>query len=257
MTASLRGQLLKVYWAMERRIVPGLEYSQHRYEARLMHWIRTGVRWLDLGCGRRLLPPWREPSEHVLMKRASHFVGIDLDLGSLLDNRTVHDRVFGPAQHLPFTTGSFDVVTANMVVEHLEDPVGSFREVSRVLAPGGLFLFHTPNADAFPTVVARRIPGGLKTGLARLLDGRQGKDVFNTFYRANTVRDVESVARLAGLHVAEMNLVSTTAIFSVLPPLALAELLYLRSLRGDNRKERRSNMIAVLSKGEHTAGVST
>ena len=242
----LRRRLLRMYWAMERLIVPGMEYSQLEYERLLLKWIPAGAHWLDLGCGRRLLPEWRTRSEAALHQRCDRMVGIDLDMGSLLDNTTAHHKVFGPAQQLPFKSGSFDVVTANMVVEHLEDPVGSFREVRRVLRPNGIFIMHTPNAAAYPTVLTRHLPDAVKKGAARLLDGRREADVFHTYYRANTVDDVTSVARTAGLSVTELNLVTSTAVFSVVPPLAFFELLYFRTLRSEDNKERRSNLIAVL-----------
>jgi ubiquinone/menaquinone biosynthesis C-methylase UbiE len=244
---ALRRQLLRIYWAMEKRIVPELEYSQIEYERRLLQWIPEGARWLDLGCGRRMLPEWRSAAEAALRRRSGTLVGIDLDMGSLLDNTTAEHKIYGVAQQLPFRTGSFDVVTANMVVEHLEDPVGSFREVRRVLSPNGIFIVHTPNAAAYSTVLTRRLPDAVKKRAARVLDGRKEADVFHTYYRANTVADLTSAARAAGLVVAEMNLVSSTALFSVVPPLAFLELLYLRRLRTEANKERRSNLIAVLN----------
>jgi hypothetical protein len=46
----------------------------------------------------------------------------------------------------------------------------------------------------------------------------------------------------------ELSFVSTTALFSTVPPLAFLELLWLRSIQGDTRRQRRSNLIAVLRK---------
>jgi SAM-dependent methyltransferase len=44
-----------------------------------------------------------------------------------------------------FAAGEFSVVVALHVVEHLADPESTIREVRRILRPGGLFLFATPN----------------------------------------------------------------------------------------------------------------
>lgn len=170
---SLRSSMLRIYWAMERLLVPGLQYSQHHYEACLRKWIAPGTRWLDVGCGRRLLPEWRTQSERELQQRATHLVGIDLDMDSLRSNGVVRDKVFGSADRLPFPPGTFDVVTANMVLEHLSDPLAVFLEVRRVLVPGGLFILHTPNVQAFPTALAKHVPESLKKLLAALLDGRK------------------------------------------------------------------------------------
>lgn len=50
------------------------------------------------------------------------------------------------ADPLPFPDGSFDLVVCNAVVEHLHGIHKLlFQEVRRVLAPGGVFVFTTPN----------------------------------------------------------------------------------------------------------------
>jgi SAM-dependent methyltransferase len=45
------------------------------------------------------------------------------------------------AEQLPFDADSFDAVVANFVVHHLARPETVFREVNRVLKPGGRFAF--------------------------------------------------------------------------------------------------------------------
>jgi ubiquinone/menaquinone biosynthesis C-methylase UbiE len=61
---------------------------------------------------------------------------------------------------------SVDLVTANMVVEHAEDPAALFAEVDRVLRPGGSFLVHT-NSSGYTTRLTKLIPEGLRPGLAK------------------------------------------------------------------------------------------
>jgi len=48
-------------------------------------------------------------------------------------------------QPMPFADASFDCVTLQEVVEHLENVPHLFREVRRVLKPGGSFILTTPN----------------------------------------------------------------------------------------------------------------
>ena len=90
---AMAGQklLYDTYARMERRIAPGLRYSQDEYEAQLYRYVDKGTTWLDLGCGRRLLPAWRAESERQLVARAQHVFGIDLDLDSLRDGRDAKD----------------------------------------------------------------------------------------------------------------------------------------------------------------------
>ena len=45
------------------------------------------------------------------------------------------------AEQLPFDAESFDAVVANFVVHHLARPETAFREINRVLKPGGSFAF--------------------------------------------------------------------------------------------------------------------
>ena len=46
---------------------------------------------------------------------------------------------------LPYEDGLFDLVTATEVIEHIENPRSLFREISRVLKPGGICILSTPN----------------------------------------------------------------------------------------------------------------
>lgn len=52
--------------------------------------------------------------------------------------------VVADAHHLPFRDGTFDVVIARALLEHVEDEQMVVAEASRVLRPGGLFLFSAP-----------------------------------------------------------------------------------------------------------------
>ena len=142
---ALRVRLIKWYHAMRSHVVPSLRYSQEMYEDALTPLVR-GARWLDMGSGHRVLSNWRAQQESVVVATSPFSVGIDYDLSSLRRHRSFSRRLRGDLRDLPFADRSFDLATANMVLEHVEDPLSLFREVHRVLAPGGQFLFHTPNA---------------------------------------------------------------------------------------------------------------
>jgi ubiquinone/menaquinone biosynthesis C-methylase UbiE len=46
--------------------------------------------------------------------------------------------VTGDVHDLPFPSGSFDVVHAHQVLQHVADPVAALREMVRVCRPGGV-----------------------------------------------------------------------------------------------------------------------
>lgn len=102
-------------------------------------------RVLDLGCGAGFL-------SNDIAVRSREVIGIDIAANALAIARA-HDPsgqvryVEGDALALPFEDGSFDAVCAMDLLEHLERPERAVAEASRVLAPGGLFFFHTFNRN--------------------------------------------------------------------------------------------------------------
>jgi SAM-dependent methyltransferase len=51
----------------------------------------------------------------------------------------------GDSKAMPFPDGAFATVLSNSVLEHIPDIDATLRETHRVLKPGGLFVFTTPN----------------------------------------------------------------------------------------------------------------
>lgn len=236
-----------VYGHLEDRLAPGLEFAQHTYEAVLARTVAPGCRWLDLGCGHQLLPLWRRASEQALVARVGLMIGLDPECDALRKHASITTRVVGDGSFLPFADGAFDFVTANLVVEHLANPLDQFREVHRVLRPGGLFVFHTPNRRGHNTVIARMVPERLKTIGVRVLEGRPPEDRFRTYYRANTRPVIDRLAGDAGFRVTTFDFVPTSAMFAVVAPLAALELLWIR-LTMKWLPELRSSLIVTLER---------
>ncbi len=191
---------------------------------------------------------WREEDEKKLVQMAGNVMGLDEDWPSLRKHRSIKNRVVGDIRALPFPEGTFDLVTANMVVEHLEKPEGPFSEIRRVLKPGGLFVFHTPNAYGYSTVFARMIPERLKTWLIQLLEGRPPEDVFKTHYRVNTESQIRQVSQRAGLDIDRVRYVASCAKFALILPLALFELFWIMLLLTHPFRSLRTNLLVTLVK---------
>jgi SAM-dependent methyltransferase len=244
----VRAALLRLYWAMGRIIAPGLKYAQDLYEDVLGSQVDHRTRWLDLGCGHNILPPWRAEQEKALVKRCSQIIGIDVDRSSLSKHPTIKLRIAGSIGRLPFRDACFSLVTANMVLEHLDAPGPQFAEIARVLRPGGIFLMHTPNRRGYAARAAMLIPAPIKKKLVYLLEGRTEGDVFETFYRANTKEEIECLAGSAGLDIRKIRLIVSSAELIVLPPLVIFELVWIRLLITKLLKPYRTHIIAVLQK---------
>lgn len=111
----------------------------------------------------------------------------------------------------PFPSQSFDLCVSNFVLEHVLDPATHFREVARVLKPGGKYCFRTPNLWHYVPLAARLTPHSLHLKLANRLraldDGAH--DPWPTVYRANTLPALKKLRSAAGLALVECNMVES------------------------------------------------
>lgn len=99
---------------------------------------RDDLRILDVGCGTGL-------NMHYLSKYGE-VTGADASPAGLsfARERGHQSLVMAPIEHLPFEDNTFDLVTALDVMEHLDDDLAGFREIERVLKPGGRALVLVP-----------------------------------------------------------------------------------------------------------------
>lgn len=241
----MKKQLFKLYWALERLITPHAESSQNAYARIVKARVTPSTRWLELGCGHQLWPDWI-PGEADTARKASVLVGIDPDLESIRQNRVVDHRVVGLT--LPFRDASFDLVTANMVFEHLEDPVAVLRDIRRVLTPNGVCIFHTANALYWQTALGGSLPQFVKNALVRFSEGRDAADVYPTHYRINTARAIPRVLEEAGFVADDVIMLNTSATSRILllGPLVVLELLWIRLTRRPSLSHHRSNIIGIV-----------
>ncbi len=233
--------------AVKSIIAPSLEYHGDIYENCLWKFCTGGGAWLDLGCGARLLSPWSRYDEHELTGRYGCFVGIDYDMDSLRRNGTMASLVRGDISHLPFHDETFDVVTANMVFEHLDKPDEQLAEIHRILKRGGLLILATPNANGYVVAMARLFSDGIKKFLARTIEGRTEKDVFPTHYRMNTCKTITETA-INYFNIVRVWPIISYPKFIIFPPLMLLEMLLLRVLMRKIFRNFRSNIVAVMLK---------
>ncbi len=240
-----------LYAKLKNAIVPGLNNSQYEYRDLLPKYINQETRWLDLGCGHEFFPGWMTNGPELgssLVESCGQVVGVDCDVPSVKNNHYIDRRLVGDGGFLPFKSDSFHLITANMVVEHIEFPDQVLGEISRVLKPGGIFIFHTPNFLNYMTIIASLLPNRLKLQLIRLLEGREEYDIFPAFYRLNTPRLVKKYAERQKLKVHELVLTKTSAETIMLGPLVIIELVLTKVCEWSVLRKFRSIIICVLKK---------
>lgn len=148
---------------------------------------------LDVGCGH---------GNFVIDELAGRFekrVGFDLDRASTTNNTSVEDVFIGDTESLPFPDQTFDVVLSLWTLEHVQQPEALFRDVRRVLKPGGFFAFVTPNRASLLILIRRLMNKRVADHLLDHFYGRKDADVFDVYYRANNKDILHQLAGQAGL----------------------------------------------------------
>jgi SAM-dependent methyltransferase len=114
-------------------------------------------------------------------------VACDVD-EAVLGNKSADEvRLIGHDGALPFPDGSFDLISAFSVLEHIEHPEVTAGELGRVLAPGGWLCAWTPNRWGYVGIGARLIPKRLHARVLRLVEPRRVEiDSFVPLYTMNT-----------------------------------------------------------------------
>jgi len=136
------------------RVVPGQvnpdllneHLARYRFAARCIAARARGAVILDAGCGAGY--GTRE------FPGAASVIGMDIAHDALVHAQSSYARpgvyfARGRLESLPFADGSFDLVLAFEVIEHLENWRDMLQEARRVLKPSGVLLVSTPNKDVY------------------------------------------------------------------------------------------------------------
>lgn len=208
-------------------INPGHRLGLDVYRMWLDDCVSGDTRLLDVGCGPAGLVA--EYDGHAAL-----VVGSD----RYMTNFTEFDGQFGvkllaeaKMTALPFEDGSFDLVTSSWVLEHLANPAGCMAEIARVLAPGGRFLFITPNALNYVVWLRRLVPDLMSKSLVKAIYDRDEDFINSTYYRMNTPAEVEQLCSAVGLQRQNLQAVSDPTY------LAFNELLFQLSITAERLLE--------------------
>ena len=156
------------------RFVPAAMHGQLiEAEHLVRYWwasrLAEGKRVLDAGCGTAY------GTRMLASAGAAQVTGVDRAT-SVLDAAREHcppevELVTGDVRALPFEDRSFDLVVCFEVIEHLDDPEATLRELERVVTTEGIVLVSSPNRDVYepgnPHHVHEYVPGELREALER------------------------------------------------------------------------------------------
>lgn len=117
----------------------------HRYVFALRY--ATGLKVLDIACGEGY-------GSDLLAQAAAEVIGVDLDERCIASARERYARpnlrfLAGSATDIPVESGAIDLVVSFETIEHLDNQDTFWREIRRVLRPGGVLIVSSPNRDSY------------------------------------------------------------------------------------------------------------
>ena len=148
---------------------------------------------MDAGCG------YGAPVLQKFRGKARELIGVDVVNfdrvvpGITLLNRDIVDT--------GIPSSSVDVVMSRSVMEHVVDPMSTYAEMSRILRPGGHFIFLTGNMWDYAAMIAMLVPNRFHPWIVAKTQGRAERDTFPVAYKTNTRRAVTRFAEGAGFEV--------------------------------------------------------
>lgn len=182
---------------MKERLYPEARIGGYtRVDATVEFYMRIGTlvrpdsTVVDLGAGRGAIHTDRPTSIQSKVSffkgRANEVIGIDPD-PAVHDNPSLDTAYVLENERLPLEDESADLIFADWVLEHIDDPLAFAAEVGRILKPDGWFCARTPNRWGYVGLATNLVPNRLHTAvLKRAQPNRKERDVFPTRYRLNT-----------------------------------------------------------------------
>jgi SAM-dependent methyltransferase len=155
--------------------------------------LRPEYSLLDVGCGSTA------PVLRNFRDTCARLVGVDLvDLDVEIPGIEFYRS---DSAHIPVPSASIDIAMARSVMEHIANPAAVYRELGRVLRPGGRLVFLTPNLWDYASLAACVIPNRWHATLVGKMEGRDEEDVFPTHFKTNTLGAVKRWSYEAGFEI--------------------------------------------------------
>lgn len=138
---------------------------------------------LDAGCGR-----W---NRMFINRKSCCWVGSDTNFYSVKNNKLINFGIVCDIQQQGFKDETFDLIVANDVVEHLENPKSFINASYKMLKKNGYLVIATPNRNSLYGLLVERTPYWLKQNLFKIIFRVDCGNEFH-YYRLNTQDELKS-----------------------------------------------------------------
>jgi SAM-dependent methyltransferase len=182
---------------IQKRLFRSEDHPYRVYERRILAKLTPESVLMDAGCGRTA------PLLAKFTGKAKRLVGVEL---VEFDPKAVPagvELIQGNLAGIPqLADASVDLVVSRSVLEHIEDIEPVYREIRRILKPGGSFFFLVPNLWDYVSLVSWIVPNRFHAKIVSKTEGRDAHDTFPAFYKSNTRRSVSRLAARTGFRMA-------------------------------------------------------
>lgn len=192
MNSRFRKRMMKKYWSRDATQV---------YRELLDSHVHPGMKLLHAGCG------WDKHHISLPYKEHCQVVGIDLD--PRVQSMFHSEFCLGSLYEMPFGDETFDLIFSEYVFEHLDQPEAAFKEMERVLKPGGRILILTPNLFSYKGFGACFTPQAFHLFMGRIRYGKGHEaDMYPTRYKCNTSAQFKGFLRSSNLKIVSLHYVT-------------------------------------------------
>lgn len=155
---------------------------------------------LDVGCG----DGGTKSKDKVILRRqlvnlkgkVKKVIGIDIDMRGQQNILIDEFKLIENKNHWPVENNSIDLILADYVLEHFENPEIFFSESKRVLKNKGQICIRTSNSWNYIVILAKLFPANWhKKIIKKVQPTRASKDVYHTFYHCNSFLKLQKMLK--------------------------------------------------------------
>jgi len=176
------------------------DYPYQIYEREIASVLNNVDTILDAGCGRNA------PLLRKFCGKARMMIGVDLEEWSVklpgvrfikcdISNMSLKDK-------------SVDLIISRSVLEHVKHPIFVYKELNRILKPGGSFIFLVPNLGHYASIISMLIPNRHHATILSSIESKRENEVFPVYYKSNTYSSVKKLSELAGFEITDFQYLS-------------------------------------------------
>lgn len=200
------------------KLYPEFKTGGYFFRKYLKNYIHSNATILDAGCGDNgMISEFKSLSGLI--------IGIDINENLLNKNNIVDKKIIGNLEQIPLDNNSVDIIVSEFVLEHLQNPITVFKEISRVLKPKGVFIFITPNVLNPIMTLSKILPYSWHKLLRKILLKKR-EEAHPTYYKANTYGKLLKLARFSMFNNCQISRAGNLEYFGFCKPLVLLAIFF-------------------------------